>query len=451
MRALTNVVWSEGMYLAPHHFQRHTRYFEDCIQFAISSLWFDAYGLNALDLDAEALSNGAVSMLHASGVLSDGLPFNMPEVDALPERRTIDEHFPPARDAVTVLLAVPRRIDGGPNYTHADGDSQVNCSLRYLAETRVLQDENTGSDGRAVQLGRKNFRLVFDSESAAGLVTLPVARILRDASGQFSYDPAFVPPLLQITANPGLVGTIGRTLEMLDDKIASVGQTCAVRGAGFSTADIANFWLLHAANSAASPLRHLLYSKRGHPEELFVELSRLAGSLATFKLNSDSRQLPRYDHENLGECFQILSKRIREDLDIIVPANCLSIPLKPAGDCFYEGELVDSRCLGRSQWVLALRASVSELELMVTAPQLIKICSPPFVRELVKRALPGLALKHLSTPPPALRPNLEKQYFSISRIGPCWEHMAKTGRVGVYIPGDIPNPEAEILVILEGA
>jgi type VI secretion system protein ImpJ len=439
------------MYLAPHHFQRHTRYFEDCIQFAISSLWFDAYGLNALELDLEALSNGAVSALHASGVLSDGLPFNMPEVDALPEPRRVDEVFPSASDAVTVLLAVPRRADAGPNYTSADGASLSARNLRYLAETRVLQDENTGSDGRAVQLGRKNFRLIFDTEPSAGLVTLPLARILRDASGRFSYDPAFVPPLLQIGAHPGLIGTIGRTLEMLDDKIATVSQNCAARGAGFSTADIANFWLLHAANSAASPLRHLLYSKRGHPEELFVELSRLAGSLATFKLNSDPRELPRYDHENLGECFQILSQRIREHLDIIVPASCLSIPLTPAGNYFYEGELIDARCLGRSQWVLALRASVNELELMAMAPQLVKICSPPFVRELVKRALPGLALKHLPTPPPALRPSLEKQYFSISRIGPCWEHMAKTGRVGVYIPGDIPGPEAEILVILEGS
>jgi type VI secretion system protein ImpJ len=248
-----------------------------------------------------------------------------------------------------------------------------------------------------------------------------------------------------------LIGTIRRTLEMLDDKIATIGQNSAAPGSDFSPGDIATFWLLHAANSAASPLRHLVYSKRGHPEELFLELSRLAGSLATFKLNSDPRDLPRYDHQNLGECFQELDRRIREHLDVIVPANCLSIRLTPAGNCFYEGEVADPRCLGRSHWVLGLRASVSELELMARAPQLVKICSPAFVRELVKRALPGLVLKHLPTPPAALRPSLEKQYFSISRIGPCWEHIVQTKRVGVYIPGDIPDPEAEILVILEGS
>jgi type VI secretion system protein ImpJ len=46
---------------------------------------------------------------------------------------------------------------------------------------------------------------------------------------------------------------------------------------------------------------------------------------------------------------------------------------------------------------------------------------------------------------------VEKQYFGISRGGPCWEHIVQTKRVGVYIPGDIPNPEAEILVELEGS
>src|SRR5665811_1556498 len=79
MKLLSRVVWSEGMHLGPHHFQVQSRYFEDSIQFATSSLWFAAYGLAGLELDADALYNGSVSLLHARGILPDGLPFNMPE------------------------------------------------------------------------------------------------------------------------------------------------------------------------------------------------------------------------------------------------------------------------------------------------------------------------------------------------------------------------------------
>jgi type VI secretion system protein ImpJ len=202
-------------------------------------------------------------------------------------------------------------------------------------------------------------------------------------------------------------------------------------------------------NSASASLRHLAASKRGHPEELFVELSRLAGALCTFKLGSHPRSLPLYDHASLSACFEALDRHIREHLEITIPTNCLSIPLQATGGCFYDGEIADQRCLSRSRWVLAVRSPIGEAELMVKTPRLVKICSPQFVRELVKRALPGLALTHLSVPPPAISPGVEKQYFGISRGGPCWEHIVKTRRVGVYVPGDIPNPEVEILVVLE--
>ncbi len=140
---------------------------------------------------------------------------------------------------------------------------------------------------------------------------------------------------------------------------------------------------------------------------------------------------------------------IRAHLETIVPTNCLSIPLHPAGEYFWEGEITDQRCLGRSRWVLAVARDIGEAELMARAPQLVKVCTPPFVRELVKRALPGLALTHLPVPPPAISARVETQYFGISRSGPCWDHMVQTRQIGVYVPGEFPNPEVEIFVVLD--
>jgi type VI secretion system protein ImpJ len=193
----------------------------------------------------------------------------------------------------------------------------------------------------------------------------------------------------------------------------------------------------------------MLTSKRGHPEEVFLELSRLGGALCTFALDSHPRDLPLYDHSNLSECFERLDRHVRAHLETIVPTNCLSIPLKEAGNYYYEGEIADQRCLGRSRWVLAVRAGLGEAELMSKVPQLVKVCSPQFVRELVKRALPGLGLTHLAVPPPAISTRVETLYFGISRSGPCWDHMVQTRQVGVYVPGEFPNPEAEILVVLD--
>src|SRR5580693_7641665 len=144
MKLLSRVVWSEGMYLGPHHFQVQSRYFGDSIQFATSSLWFSAYGLAGVDLDAHALENGTVSLIHARGIFPDGLPFNMPESDELPPPRAVADLFPPTRDGVVVMLAIPQRKPNGFNCAlEANAGNAANSvAARYLAESRVLHDEN---------------------------------------------------------------------------------------------------------------------------------------------------------------------------------------------------------------------------------------------------------------------------------------------------------------------
>src|SRR5512132_515952 len=136
MKLLSRVVWSEGMYLAPHHFQTQNRYFEDAIQFAASALWFKPYGLLETEMDAEALQNGTVAVHAARGVFADGLPFNIPGSDPAPEPRSIAELFSPTRDSHVVHLAIPQRRPDGRNFS--DPAARNGDELRYVAETQVL-------------------------------------------------------------------------------------------------------------------------------------------------------------------------------------------------------------------------------------------------------------------------------------------------------------------------
>jgi type VI secretion system protein ImpJ len=283
------------------------------------------------------------------------------------------------------------------------------------------------------------------------MVTLGVGSVMRDGAGHLVFDPDFVPPVLRISASERLMLLVGRLIEILEEKSSTLGSGAGdVRPSGdFSPRDIAHFWLRHAVNSALAPLRHLFLSKRGHPEELFVELSRLGGALCTFALDSHPRTLPVYDHERLGECFGALDRHIRTHLETIIPTNCVAIPLEMVQNYFYEGPVNDTRCLGRARWVLGIRANMGEAEIINKVPQLVKVCSAKFVGELVKRAMAGLHLTHLPVPPPAIPSRLEMQYFGIDRSGPFWDHIVQTQRVGLYVPGDLPSPEVELLVVLE--
>jgi type VI secretion system protein ImpJ len=437
------------MYLGPHHFQAQSRYFEDSIQFATSALWFASYGLAGCEISVEALRNGAISVSHARGIFPDGMVFEMPECDPLPQARNIAELFPPTRDHLTVMLAVPAHKPDGVNCSLAGGAEPD--GLRYIGEVRPWHDETTGRDEKPVRLGRKNIRVVLDTEDTSGLITLPIARIMRSGSGSFVFDPEFIPPCVQISASERIMTLLGRLIEILEEKAASLAlpKQAGSSKAAFSTREIANFWFLHTVNSSRTPLQHLYKSKRGHPEELYLEMLRLGGALCTFALESHPRSLPPYDHLNLDRCFAALDGHIRTHLEVIVPTNCLSIPLQPAGDYLYAGEVTDQRCLGKTRWILSIRSRIPEAELITRTPQLVKVCSKQFVPELVKRALPGMQLTHLPTPPPAVSPKVEAQYFGIGRAGPCWDHLAQTKAVGVYIPGDFPDAEVELLVVID--
>jgi len=131
MKLLSRVVWSEGMYLGPHHFQVQSRYFEDSIRFAISSLWFASYGLSGVELDADALHNGTVSLLHARGVFLMAPALTMPGL-------------PPLRDK---LLDCPTTIVHGwkddvvPVEQSIEFARRHGCALHILNSDHRLQDE----------------------------------------------------------------------------------------------------------------------------------------------------------------------------------------------------------------------------------------------------------------------------------------------------------------------
>ncbi len=449
MKYLSRVVWSEGMYLGPHHFQAQNRYFEDSIRFATSALWFEAYGLVGCLLDPEALYNGTLSLIHARGVFPDGMTFHMPDSDEAPATRRIADLFPPAKDSLLVLLAVPARKPEGLN-TSLSGVEDPNA--RFRSETVVLFDETTGRDEKPVTLGLKNIRLILESEASPELTSLPIARVLRDGAGHFIFDPDFIPPCLQISASDRLMQLSQRLVEVLEDKSSSFSRSNQANKrswAEFSTSDIANFWLLHTVNSALAPIRHQLLTRRGHPEELYSEMLRLAGALCTFALEGHPSDLPLYDHRNLGECFGKLDTHIRSHLETIAPSLFLTIPLIKRADYFYEATVTDTRCFGNSQWIFAISSSAGEVEVVSRTPRVIKLCSKSFVPELVKRALPGLDLIHLPVPPSSIPKKINYHYFSVNKSGPCWDHLLKTRVVGLYVPGDLPNPEVELFVVTE--
>lgn len=453
MRTLSPVVWREGMHLAQHHFQLRDRYFEDSSDFAFSSLHFRPYGLTGLEMDEEALLNGTVDVTHARGVMPDGTPFSIPD-DPPPPTLDVTEGFSPTSDALLVHLTLPAHRASRANVAlDGSGRPAADGAARFEAMERSVVDETTGQDEQEVTLGRKNFRLVLgDGEGEEDdRVSLPLARVRRDRSGEFVYDRGYIPPVLHLDASRRMRELLERLIEVMASRAEAVraDRAGAAPGSEMASDEVARFWLAHTVNASLPLLRHHLLSGDSHPEEVYRDLARLGGALCTFAMDSDPGALPAYDHDDLETCFGALDRHVREHLDVAFPKRAVRVALEPVKQYFQKGVVEDQRCLGDAHWFLGVGVSGSRGRILDEVPKLVKICSQKHIERLVKTAHSGLEIEHVASPPPALarRPGME--YFRVATEGPCWASIVETAEVGVYAPEAVAELELEIAVVPE--
>ena len=447
MKFLSRVVWSEGMHLGPHHFQTQSRYFEDTLWFLNSNLRQDPWGFLHFSIDTEALSNGLAILTFASGILPDGLIFDLPDCDSVPEAAQLSGLFASTDSEIILHLAIPPRQDQG-----LDCDLGGGGSVRYGAVQRTLRDDAIGQGENNVSFARKNLALLSQAQLAEGTVSFPIARIFRDGKGGFASDPEFVPPCLRISACEGLVLILHRLVQAIDEKVVSTRSMRLSSGGfelGTSALDVANYWFLHALCSSLPGLRHHLLDRRSHPEEVYRDLARLAGALSTFSIEASRDEIPAYRHRDLTSTFKEMDALIRRYLEIVAPSNSVTLQFRKADNYIFAAEVKDERCLRRARWIFGVRSSVAESLLLRQTPKLVKVCSAEGVTKLVQRALPGLELMHLPVSPAALHAQADMHYFSISLSGACWQHILQTKQVGVYLPGDLGDATFEVTIITE--
>ena len=386
MRQLQPVIWSKGTFLTPQHLQTRDRFLESVLQFRLEALNFCPWGFQEVRLDREALATGNLALTRAVGLFPDGLPFDIPDSDTAPAPKPLGPYFEGDQTTADVYLAIPHHRERGLNVSIVGGIADT----RYISEVVDLRDENTGSSEKPVQLARKNIRFLVEGESREGCTCLRIARINRSAAGTLQQDPQFVPPLLEISASEFLIGITRRLTEILSAKSSILAGGRRQRSAGladFTAADIAGFWLLYTVNSHLPVLRHYYETGKAHPEKLYRVLSALGGALSTFSLKIQPRDLPGYDHDELGACFSDLDAKLRELLETVVPSNFVALPLKLVQPSIYATAIEDDKYLVGTKMYLAVSSSLNEVDLVKKVPQLVKISSATQVEQLVRRAL----------------------------------------------------------------
>ncbi len=447
MRQMQPVLWTKGVMLSPQHLQTQDRFLEDLLEFQLATLTFCPWGFSRLEMDHEQLAGGTFALSAASGIFPDGLLFDMPGSDPLPPPKVLESLWEPDMQALDIFLAVPEYRPGGHNVSAP----QSARDTRYRVEVISRRDENTGLSEKPIQVAQKNVRLLAQSEVAEGSSALRVARVQRAPSGEFSLDPRFIPPLLDIAASAHLLTINRQLIEILSAKSSTLSGGRRQRNqslADFGITDVANFWLLYTINTHFPQLRHIYETRRGHPSELYNAMLALAGALTTFSSVVHPRDLPAYDHADLAACFGRLDTIVRDLLETVVPSTCVSLPLREIRPTIHATAVDEDRYLAAPQLYLAVSAQMKADDLLKRAPHLLKVSAADHLDKLVRQALSGVSLTHVPNPPSAVPVKLNYHYFLLGKSGEAWDAVVRARNLAAYVPSEFTDAQLELVIVL---
>jgi type VI secretion system protein ImpJ len=321
-----SVQWYEGLFLRPQHFQASERAW--ATQLHYSQRWDHPhhYGLHQIEFSQEALQNHKFEVKKLQARMRDGTLVEIGEsespdrIDLKPSLEQLQRATANLDDAfdkspvIRVYLAVPKLQLGRENIANGKKVEQA----RYVQTSYQIHDENRSGNDREIHFRTLNTRLLLSTQDLSGYELLPIAQIKRASDRETApvIDESYVPPVLSVTAWPGLgrdriratYDVIGHKIEQLSDQLRDRG----VVRSSLDPADADRVSMLERLNEAYSTLGILAFTNGVHPLAAYTELCRVIGQLSIFGSERRVVEMPPYDHEDLATIFTTARQRIEQ-------------------------------------------------------------------------------------------------------------------------------------------
>ncbi len=294
-RVQPSVLWREGMFLYPQHFQAFSREVHARLSLSAGFGLVGDWGVLELTVDEDALAEDLFQVKTATVVFRDGSQGVFPST-AHVEQREFAEHF--TGPTLDVYLGVPA-AKVGVAQTGEEG-----ASTRYRVQREEIPDENDRDGRREMEFRQLNAHLFFGDEDRSGFDTVRIARLGRVGSPEARsvLSSSFLPTVLRAGASPVLVSELARLL----DKARSQARDLAARmpdvarlGSVDRGTDVQGIFKLQAVNQCVAVLHSLAGQGELHPFDVHRGLLQCAGFLAVFGSGRTVPDLPAYDHANL--------------------------------------------------------------------------------------------------------------------------------------------------------
>lgn len=448
MSTKNRVVWREGLFIKPQHFQQQQRHQDYVTESILKSYISHFWGFSSLTLHEDLLPLGRIGIKEASGVMSDGTIFSFPNQDFPPQ--PIDINKITEEDSSVIYLAFPL-INGTVNEVSTE-HSDSRLLSRYSDSMEDIRDLHTeGGDVSTINVAKLRPMLKQGSKEMDAYVMLPLCKIRsRGEDGSLTLDKDFIPACLNVRISSMLTEFLTEIQSALFERGKQIALRLGSPGQQ-GVADVAEFMMLQVLNRTYPLYSHYLHQPIIHPEQLFRDLLELCGELQTF---TKGTRLPdviaQYKHFNLSSSYVPLIRAIREALNVVLTPRAMLIPLDMQDHGIRVATIHDKNLLQVANFIIAVKSNISQEQLRQMFPQQSKITSVSNIRNIVSVQVPGLTLSPLPTAPQQIPYHLGYNYFQLEKKGEVWKEIELHSNMAIHVSGHFPDLEMELWAIRGG-
>ncbi|UTA46616.1 type VI secretion system baseplate subunit TssK [Simiduia sp. 21SJ11W-1] len=439
---MNKVIWSEGMFLRPQHFQQQDRYWERYIEGKLGATSAFNWGVESLIIDSEPLSMGKISITQIKAIFPDGTPYFAPDIELTPDVIDIPEN---TQDQI-IYLCVPLKRPGSQDSIRSEEDLP---QARYQTFNYDVRNSSAQSSEPArIQIGKLRVCLKLGSDDLSGYASIGIAKVIeRLPDSPIKLDREFIPPAIRCNVSPNLNAYIEEVKSLLKQRADALGHRLADSGRAGS-AEIADYLLLQVLNRIEPTLNQLSLQEQVHPYTLYMELIALAGELATFTAaNKRAPILPAYQHSNLQLTFADLFRALRQSLSTVLEQTAVPLSLVERKYGIHVAPINDHSMIDTSTFVLAVKADIQTELLRSRFPTQAKIAPVESIRELITAQLPGVAIRALPVAPRQIPYHSGFIYFELEKAGEVWGTFKRSGGFAVHLGANFPGLTMELWAI----
>ncbi len=435
------MVWSEGMFLTPQHFQQQDRYFDFMFQNYLSLFHTYCWGFDTLELDHALLPLGKIGIKQCRCLFPDGTFVDIPNNASAPPPLEL----PTTLTNSTLFLAIPLRRPDFPEII--DTDDTIN-PIRYVAVRKHVHNNTSDliNDTAPITVGDPRLA-IFTSTTNSAYCYIALAHVKQIIPGKgIILSESFIPPLLNSNQNSILRGYMNELLTLLIHRAEILAVRVAGIDEGGGISELSDFILLQLMNRYIPLLNSMTQSSPNPPFQLYHIFSQLLAEMTTFA-RKNAQLAPPYDHANLEKTFTSLMTSLRESFLLIINQNAQSLPVELYKPGLWIVKIPNKELLETADFILAVRAYVTPDELRQELPQTLKVSAFEEITDVITYSLPGIRLEALSVVPRKIPFYAGFTYFSLDQTGELWENLQTSSALAFHLSSLLPDFQFEVWTI----